>query len=110
MMKCVHKSEDKEPSYHVRSVDSIVIPSRHEAVIKSKVIPSTNIKEAILVPRMRLVNTHGFVVGQVLVNTENCEIYLRVLNPGDNDVFVKENKEIAIVTCVNYISDELPIQ
>lgn len=42
MMKCVHTSEDKETSCRVRSVDRIVIPSRHEAVIKSKVIPSTN--------------------------------------------------------------------
>lgn len=108
MMKCVHTSEDNETSCPVRSVDSIVIPSRHEAVIKSKVIPSTNMKEAILVPLMKFVNTHGLVVGQVLVNTENSEIYVRVFNPGDKKVFVKENTEIALVTCVDFFSDELP--
>lgn len=84
--KCVHTSEDKETSCRVRSVDSTVIQSRHEAVIKSKVIPSTNMKEAILVPMMKFVNTHGLVVGQVLVNTENSEVF----NPGDKEIFVKE--------------------
>lgn len=47
MMKCVHTSEDKETSFSVLSVDSIVIPSRHEAVIKFKVIPSTNMSKKI---------------------------------------------------------------
>lgn len=108
MMKCVHMSEDKETSCRVRSVDNIVIPSRHEAVIKSKVIPSTNMKEAILVPLMQFVNTNGLVVRKVLVNTENSEIYVRVFNPGDKEVFVKENTEIALVTCVDFVSDELP--
>lgn len=33
---------------------------------------------------------------------------MRVFNPGDKDIFVKENTEIALVTCVDYVNDELP--
>lgn len=47
MMKCVDTSEDKDTSCRVCSEDSIVIRSRHEAVIKSKVIPNTDMKESI---------------------------------------------------------------
>lgn len=57
---------------------------------------------------MKFINTHGLVVGQVLVNTENSETNVRVFNPGDKEVFVKENTEIALVTCVDFVSDELP--
>lgn len=94
MMKCVHTSEDNETSCPVRSVDSIVIPSRHEAVIKSKVIPSTNMKEAILVPLMKFVNTHGLVVVQVLVNTENSEIYVRVLTRETKKFLSKKTQKL----------------
>lgn len=42
---------------------------------------------------MKFNYTHGLVVGQVLVNTENSEINVRVLTR--ETVFVNENTEIA---------------
>lgn len=33
---------------------------------------------------------------------------MRVFNPGDKEVFVKENTEIALVTCVDFVSGDLP--
>lgn len=43
----------------------------------------------------------------MLVNIENSEIYVCVFNLGDKEVFVKENIEIVLVICVDFVSDEL---
>jgi dUTPase len=108
MVKCVHTRGDTEAHCRVRSVEEIVIPPRHKAVVKSKVIPSTNIKEGILVPMMKFVNAHELVVGQALVNTESSVVFVHVFNPGDKAFCVKDNTQIASATLVNYVSEELP--
>ena len=39
---------------------------------------------------------------------ESSVVFVRVFNPGEKAVCVKENTEIALVTPVNYVSEELP--
>ena len=107
ILNCARTENYQEFSGRVVSVETSAIPPRHEAVLKSRVISGADIGDGILVPIKRFVHSHGLVVAHVLVNARNSVIYVRVFNPSDREICVKENTEIALLAPVNYISEPL---
>jgi hypothetical protein len=75
--------------------------------MKSNVISGTKSKEGILVPLKLFVHTHGLAIAHVLVNPEDGIIYVRVFNPGESEVCVKKNTEIALLTPIKDVLDSL---
>ena len=107
ILNCARTENYEEISGRVVSVETSAIPPRHEAVLKSRVISGADIGDGILVPIKRFVHSHGLVIAHVLVNARNSVIYVRVFNPSDREICVKENTEIALLAPVNYVSESL---
>ena len=103
----INLSEETEQSCLIVSVENSVIPPRHESVLKSKLVSKTNIKEGILVPMKQFVHSNGLAVAHALVNPGNDFVYVRIFNPGDSEICVKKNTEIALVTPVSCVCDSL---
>ena len=92
---------------NIVTIEDSVVPPKHECILNSKLSCETNISEGILVPLKRFIHTYGLVLAHVLVNAKNNVLYVRVFNPGDREVCIKGNTQIAILAPVNFISDPL---
>ena len=106
VINCAHTSDDDQGCL-VLSMEDEMIPPKCEAVMKSRVISGTKSKEGILVPLKLFVHTHGLAIAHVLVNSGEGIIYARVFNPGDSEVCVKKNTEIALLTPVKGVKKSL---
>lgn len=102
MINCVHTSDDDQGCLVV-SMEDEVIPTNCETVMKSRAISGTKSKEGVLVPLKLFVHTHGLAVAHVLVYSGEW----RVFNPGDSEVCVKKNTEIALLTPVKDVKESL---
>ena len=106
VINCAHTSDDDQGCL-VLSMEKEMIPPKCEAVMKSRVISGTKSKEGILVSLKLFVHTHGLAIAHVLVNSGEGIIYARVFNPGDSEVCVKKNTEIALLTPVKGVKKSL---
>lgn len=96
---------------HVFSVEDCVIPPHHEAIIKARGYSGIGGGEGILVPLQNFVLSHGLAVARVVVNLDakgNC-IFLRVFNPFEEEVRVKENTAVAFIEPVECVSSPVNV-
>lgn len=95
---------------HVFSVEDCVIPPYHEAIIKARGYSGIG-GEGILVPVQNFVLSHGLAFARVVVNLDaegNC-IFLRVFNPFEEEVRVKENTAVAFIEPVECVSSPVHV-
>ena len=107
ILNCVHTSDYEERSCRVVTAENVGVPPRHEAVLKSRVLGGGNTGDGVLVPMKKFVHTHGLAIAHVVVTAKNSDVYVRVFNPGDGEICVKKNTEIALLAPVNFVSEPL---
>lgn len=96
---------------HVFSVEDCVILPHQEAIIKARGYSGIGGAEGILVPLQNFVLSHGLAVARVVVSLDaegNC-IYLRVFNPFEEEVRVKENTAVAFIEPVECVSSPVNV-
>ena len=98
----LHSAECAQRSCRVVSAESVIVPPKHESVIKSVITSKPDSSDGILIPLKVFIHSHGLALARVLVNAEADVIYVRVFNPSEKEVNVSENTELAV--CVPVIS------
>lgn len=93
--------EAVEPA-RVIALETVLVPARHEAIIKSGLITRTRGQSSlgILTPERPFMERHGLALAKTLVDAANEVVFARVYNPGAGDVRVYKHTHIAIFTPV----------
>lgn len=91
------------PTRKIYNLDSVSIPGRHEIVVRS-VLKNANGEIGIPMPLTVFVNSYKLGVARTLIDAKNTELYIRLYNPGDREITVPRNTEIALFVPVTYVS------
>ncbi|CAC5407655.1 unnamed protein product [Mytilus coruscus] len=92
-------------SRRVIALETVMVPPRHEAVIKSGLTNKAKYRSAssslgILTPERPFLERLGLALAKTLVDSADGVVYTRVYNPGSSDVIVYRHTHLALFTPV----------
>ena len=99
----------------VITLETIIVPSGHEAVIKSgltalKSSHCSSSSAGLLTPERPFLERHGLALAKTLVDVANATVYARVYNPGPNDVTVHKHTHMAMYTPVQRVGPTVDLE
>ena len=95
-------SSSTEEAARVIALETVLVPAKHEAIIKSGLCTRTRGQShlGILTPERPFMERHGLALAKTLVDATKEVVYARVYNPGTEDVRVYKHTHMAIFTPV----------
>ena len=95
-------SDSTMKSARVVALETVLVPARHEAIIKAGLASRTRGQDSlgILTPERPFMERHGLALAKTLVDAAKEVVFTRVYNPGSSDVTVYKHTHMAIFTPV----------
>ena len=108
-------TDNNRASGRIIALETVLVPTGHEAVIKSGLSNRTKIAGkvsfvGILTPEKLFLEKLALILAKTLIDVSNEVIFTRVYNPGPRDVTVYKNTHMSILTSISRIGPFLDLE